>query len=169
MIDPIDAAMKAASPITKLPVDNVTSAAAKASAAKEKVLSKLPKIKDPELTKKQVEAEAQKKISETKLKALEAKDQALQAVKGAALGAVLGKLPKPPKLPKLPSPPSVAAGLALVKKLKETEKERRKTTKENMKKSVEAFTFPIKPKLSVPTLPKPPVIKDIPLLNKQNT
>lgn len=170
MTDPLDAAMKAANP-NKLASATSTKASSAVDSAKDKVTSKLPKVKDPDLVKKQAEAEAQKKLSDTKLKALEAKNKAVDMAKGAALGAakgaagaLIGKLKG--KLPKLPAPPSVGLALALAKKIKETEKERRKTTKENVTKSVEAFTFPIKLKTPKLEPPKPPVIKDIPLLNK---
>lgn len=101
----------------------------------------VPKTKDPDLVKREEEADAQEKTSDEKLKLIISKYDALNNTKQNSLGR-----------------PSVNSGTSLVKKMKDVSKQSRDITKENINKSVKNFTYPIVPKDPDIVRAPPPVI-----------
>lgn len=197
MIDPIQAAIAKAKGVTATTIADVQnqaselrgriptlpalpSAASAASSAQNRVselrdrVPQLPTVKDPELLKKQAEAQAQALIADQKQKLLETKDNAVNQLNAArsrassavnaaaglsvqALGAKAlssistGKLPKLQQL----SDAKVLAALNVAKKIKELAKERKKLSTENLTKAKDAFKYPItKIAPELPQLPR---------------
>ena len=124
-------------------------------------IPKLPKIKNPILIAKQAEADAQKAQSEIKNKLLTQSHTSLDVVKKK-----LSSFKKPTvSFPKLPLLDKKALQTSIVlKKIKQLAKDRQKASVENLKKSKDAFRYPmasaqktIAPIISdLPTLPKLP-------------
>lgn len=156
--DPLDNAMKAAAPQVGAAIDQIAS---NADAQKAKLESKLPRTKDPELLKKEKEAEVQEKFANKKQELLQKKSKALELIKNLAIGVGLSLLGG------LGGKIGAAIGIGnqilgifrrkksaskrtkdmvkFDKKTKETEKERVKTSQQNHKKNVTAFTYPLVP------------------------
>jgi len=180
-VDPLDTAMRSANPAQKLASDKLVESA---DATKQKALSKLPKTKDPELVKKEKEAEARQKAAQVKEGVLNKKSEALDIAKNLALGLAMSKLGKVQGVASSANSvlgtagAAAATGMAVLgllkkkkpaakqtqdmvkadQKTKEVEKERVQTSQENHQKNVTAFTYPLKPIDATPTQPEPPEI-----------
>lgn len=126
------------------------------------IKSKLPVVPDPTLIKKQVEAEAQLKITQAKETALNAKEKAVAAAKSAAAGAAASATAAATSaitklVPKLPAvDPKLVAGLAAAKQIKDLAKQRKAESLQNLVKNKDAFKFPLTPSAITAQLPKIP-------------
>lgn len=176
-IDPLDSAMEAVNPAQKIATNKLVDATSKATAAKDGALSKLPQTKDPELIKKEKEAEVQEKAVQAKEGILKKKSEALNVAKNLAIGLASSKLGKVGSVAGT-AQSAVAAGTAILgllrkkkpaaqqtqdmvkadQKTKEIEQERVQTSRESHQKNVESFTYPLKPIEVTPTPPEPPEI-----------
>lgn len=176
-IDPLDSAMEAVNPAQKIATNKLVDATSKATAAKDGALSKLPQTKDPELIKKEKEAEVQEKAVQAKEGILKKKSEALNVAKNLAIGLASSKLGKVGSAAGT-AQSAVAAGTAILgllrkkkpaaqqtqdmvkadQKTKEIEQERVQTSRESHQKNVESFTYPLKPIEVTPTPPEPPEI-----------
>ena len=109
-------------------------------------IAKLPTIKSPEIVKKQIEAEVHQKKVEAEVIIQNAKALAIDTAKTKLKEGFAGLLPKAPAIPKLDIlDPKILAQLAYAKAKQEVADLRQKVSRENLKKSKEAFTFPMKP------------------------
>jgi hypothetical protein len=126
-------------------------------------IAKLPTIKSPEIVKKQIEAEVHQKKVEAEVIIQNAKALAIDTAKTKLKEGFVGLLPKLPAIPKLPIlDPKILAQLAYAKAKQEVVDLRQKVSRENLKKSKEAFTFPMKPPTSIPKMPKIPELPKLP-------
>jgi hypothetical protein len=126
-------------------------------------IAKLPTIKSPEIIKKQIEAEVHKKKVEAEVIIQTVKALAIDTAKTKLKEGFAGLLPKVPAIPKLPIlDPKILAQLAYAKAKQEVADLRQKVSRENLKKSKEAFTFPMKPPTSIPKIPKIPELPKLP-------
>jgi hypothetical protein len=129
-------------------------------------VAKLPTIKSPEIVKKQIEAEVHQKKVEAEVIIQNAKALAIDTAKTKLKEGFVGLLPKVPAIPKLPIlDPKILAQLAYAKAKQEVADLRQKVSRENLKKSKEAFTFPMKPPTSIPKMPKIPELPKLPDIN----
>lgn len=130
-------------------------------------IKELPIQPDPELIKREALARAQKFKSDAELLLQQKKEQELEKVRSKVemASGLLSKaagvyLKMPITDPKYIAYTAYKQGMAKLRELKQ------KASKENLKKSKEAFTFPMKPtvKLDLGQLPqiRPPVIPKIP-------
>lgn len=113
-------------------------------AAKAK-LDKLPITKDPELAKKQLEAELQKKKGELTNKLQQEKNNKIEELKNRAASIIPPALGIAAGLAKKSlTDPKIMATLSFLKQLKQTREKKQSESKENLKKAKEMFTFPMK-------------------------
>lgn len=137
----------------------------KVDTIKDEKISKLPIVKNLDLIKKQKEAEFHTKKTELERKKQELEEIGVDDVK-AKLKGFATQTVKSSLLPKLPTvDPKFLAAISFAKKLKEVRDKKQQVSKENLKKSTEMYTFPIKkvsPVTEPPTPLPPPVPPDIP-------
>jgi hypothetical protein len=122
-------------------------------------LKKLPINKDPELIKKQLEANTLKKKAEAEQLVLNTKDTVIETAKEKLKELVLPAIPFPPKLPVID--PKILQAAAVGLQAKELWKQRKNLSKKNLQKGKETYSFPLKPVNLKPELPQ---IPDLPTL-----
>jgi hypothetical protein len=138
-----------------------------ASSAKD-LKSKLPTDKDPELAKREAEAELLEKEAKVKELLMVAREKAIDEAKSKLKALALATLPLPLKVPLID--PKILGAVAIAKQIKELRKERQKMAREYLSKGETAFSYPIKQyevniptKPSIPSVPKPPSIPPLPI------
>jgi hypothetical protein len=165
MLDPIQAAVQKAGTITSIPTPPIP------PVTLTDIKAKVPVVPDPNLVKRQLEAEAQLKVTEAKETALKAKEEAVNKAKaaagnlqgaataaaGAAVAGLLAKIPKPPLVD-----PKILATLSALKQIKDLAKEKRNAGKQNLAKGKELFKFPLTPPSTVVQAPKIPPLPALP-------
>lgn len=177
MTDPISSALNLAkltgispnistnAPATINAVGGATAASAlgAANAVSDKILDKLPTVKNPELVKKQIEAEIEiKKIELEELKTL-IKEQGIQIAKDKLKELALASIPA---LPIPITDPKLLQAVALAKQAKILIEEKRKNSEKNLDNVNKKLEFPMKvPNLQVPTIPEVPKIPEIPKIS----
>lgn len=122
-------------------------------------LKKLPINKDPELIKKQLEADTLKKKAEAEQLVLNTKDTVIETAKEKLKQLALAAIPFPPKLPVID--PKILQAAAVGLQAKELWKQRKNLSKKNLQKGKETYSFPLK---SVNLKPELPQIPDLPTL-----
>lgn len=122
-------------------------------------LENLPDVKDIELLIKQNKAKAQKKITKVQEELLIKKQLAVRILTMGLKSFALASIPSL-KIPLLD--PKILQGILIAKQLKKLLKDKRKITKKLLKENVEAFTYPISPKIKLPTIPNIPTLPTIP-------
>lgn len=166
--DPLKTAMdvtKAAASGVTVPT-NVTGATNQANTtidAAKTNLDSLAKYKDPELIKKEAEAKAITLVADKQQQILAQKAEIEKQVAEKLTVLLTLYLAFPPKLPAIN--PKALAKKAYEKGKKELRELKQSVSKENLKKSKEAFKYPMKPKeLTVPQIPEIPKLPPIPNL-----
>lgn len=124
-------------------------------------LDKLPAIKNPELIKKQIKAEAEKKKIQAEEFALNAKENAIEMgkdkLKELALQTLAGI-----KLDVID--PKILQAVALAQQVKDMIKQKRDKSRKNLDSINESLEYPMKVKnFDIPELPKIPKIPDLPV------
>lgn len=148
-------------------------------------IKNLPIEKNPELIKKQLEAEFLTKKAEVQEYTLFVKDEAIETAKDTLAQLKTLKVPSLPKLPVIDV--KTLQAVVIAKQLKELYKQKNKFGKENLKKGIDAYKFPLRaaelpsikipdipfgkvrlprtipklPKLSIPTLPNIPSLSSL--------
>lgn len=117
----------------------------------------LPLEVDRELLERRIEAKKQKIQSEIDQLKLEAEERAIEFAKQKLEEFALGKLPEIPKLPVID--PKIIQTVLLFNREKLFETLKQITTRENLKKSREVFTYPITP--LEPKLPETETVSSI--------
>ena len=139
-------------------------AAGQATAALDNItgqLENLPDVKDVELLIKQNKAKAQKKITKVQEEFLTKKQLAVRILTMGLKSFALASIPSL-KIPLLD--PKILQGILIAKQLKKLLKDKRKITKKLLKENVDAFTYPISPKIKLPTTPNIPTLPTIPTI-----
>ena len=149
-------------------------AAGLAAAKKLSPIQELPIQPDPELLKKEAMARAQTIRSDAEQMLQQKKEEELNKVRdkvetaGSLVGAAVALYFKLEI-----TDPKFLANMAYMKAKEKVRELKQKASKENLKKSKEAFTFPMKPpiKLDLGELPKPtiPKIPDLPRIDLPNS
>ena len=137
-------------------------------------IQELPIQPDPELLKKEAMARAQTIRSDAEQMLQQKKEEELNKVRdkvetaGSLVGAAVALYFKLEI-----TDPKFLANMAYMKAKEKVRELKQKASKENLKKSKEAFTFPMKPpiKLDLGELPKPtiPKIPDLPRIDLPNS
>jgi len=153
------AASNAASAAVSSAADAAKAALPPAAGAAADKLKSLPVNKDPELLKKQAEAEVLSKKAQAEQLALVAKDLAIEYGKKKLIELAIKSIPFP-KLPVLD--PKIIQAVMLGLQAREMWKQRKSMSKDNLKKGKDAYSYPLKPKV---TKPEPPEVVEIPTNN----
>jgi hypothetical protein len=122
-------------------------------------LENLPDVKDVELLIKQNKAKAQKKITKVQEQLLTKKQLAVRILTMGLKSFALASIPSL-KIPLID--PKILQGILIAKQLKKLLKDKRKITKKLLKENVEAFAYPIAPKIKLPAVPNIPALPTIP-------
>lgn len=132
----------------------------KANAMNDKI-NKLPLDKDPELIKRQIEAEILKKQAELEQKILNYKENAVEMLKGKLAALAIPSIPSF-KLPVLD--PKVLQVRAILTQLKEVIKQRNSISTKNISKGKELYKYPLRnvSKANLPKIPQVPKVPDLP-------
>lgn len=124
-------------------------------------LSNLPVVKNPELIKKQVLSEAEKKKADAEALVLRLREEGIQTAKERLKELVIASIPT------LPIPvidPKILQAVTLAKQAKELIKQRRDNSKNNLKNINKTLEFPMKvPNLQIPLVPTLPEIPKLPV------
>lgn len=153
------AASNAASAAVSSAADAAKAALPPAAGAAADKLKSLPINKDPELLKKQAEAEVLSKKAQAEQFALVAKDLAIEYGKKKLIELAIKSIPFP-KLPVLD--PKIIQAVMLGLQARELWKQRKSMSKDNLKKGKDTYSYPLKPKV---TKPEPPEVVEIPTNN----
>jgi hypothetical protein len=151
-------------------LNNLADPDAAINAAKDLLpVKELPIQPDPELIKKEAEAEAQKYKSQAEELIQQKKEEEIDKLKQRVEQAAGPLAPAVGLFLKLPiADAKFLAYTAYVEAKQKIRELKQKASKENLKKSKEAFTFPMKPpvKLELAQLPQVPQIPKIPEIPK---
>jgi hypothetical protein len=134
-------------------------------------IKELPIQSDPEMLKKETEARAQEYKSQAEELVQEKKEQEINKLKQRLEQSAGRFAPAVGLFLKLPiSDPKFRAALSYEKAKQKIRELKQKASKENLKKSKEAFTFPMKPPVKpelgqLPQVPQVPKIPQIPTIN----
>jgi hypothetical protein len=149
----------------------IAGAAGKADALSAKLDSlegKLPLDKDPELIKREIEADILEKEAKIKEMLMVDREKLIEDAKSKLKALALATLPLPLKVPLID--PKILQAVALAKQIKKLLKERKNIAKKYLSKGKELYTYPIKQydldlptKPTVPSLPKPPSVPKLPI------
>jgi hypothetical protein len=121
-------------------------------------LKKLPITKDPVLIKKEKEAEVLKKKTEAEELKLNAKQILINEGKTKLKDFIVASIPFPPKLPFID--PKIIQAVDIAKQLKKLAGEKKETSKNNLEKGKETYTYPLTPVKKTEPTPEPPKIPE---------
>lgn len=168
MSDPIQVALNKANTTIAGATTNqinsaITSAASKIPTDK---LGNLPTTKNPELIKKQIEAEIEKKKVEAEEIRLQIQEEGIELAKDKLKELAIQALPTI-ALPVID--PKILQAVALANQAKELIKQRTELSKKNLDNINKKLEFPMKvPDLQTPAIPEIPKIPEIPGISLPN-
>ena len=151
-----------------LAANSALNPAAAASAAKDAAaamlgdkLSKLPLDKNPELIRREVEAQVLQKQAEAQRLLLMSRDEAIEEGKKRILAyAKIPPLPYPVRLPVLN--PKLLLATVLAKAMIFLKEQRQNISKNLLKRGEKTYKYPMTPPAGIPKLPKIPTIPTLP-------
>ena len=130
--------------------------------------NKLPLNKDPELIRREIEADILEKEAKINELLMVDREKLIEDAKTKLKALALATLPLPLKVPLID--PKILGAVAIALKIKALLKDRKNLAKKYLSKGKELYSYPIKQyeidiptKPSIPSVPKPPSIPPLPI------